>query len=141
MKVSYCMKFLILSKIWAHTKWFLTFSFLFLMRSTFFSVSLLASSLLFNPPTRSPWQAYILPTKFTPTAVLRQNDPLLWLCLPVSPVKVLNSYFITVTCLLQKSWMGCRQYLVENLRLSMFLILSNRLIGYFKITILGQLLL
>lgn len=38
------------------------------------------------------WEAYILPTKHTPTAVLYQNGPLLWIHLPVSHAKVLTRY-------------------------------------------------
>lgn len=56
------------------------------------------------------WQVYILPTKLAPTAVLCQNGPLLWLHLPVSPIKVLNPYFEAVACLAQKSRMESRKY-------------------------------
>ena len=41
-----------------------------------------------------------------PTEVLRQNSLILWLHLPISPVKVLNSYLEAVACLAQKSRMG-----------------------------------
>lgn len=50
-----------------------------------------------------PWQACKLPTTLTPTAVLWQNCLLLWLHLPILPLKVLNPYFETATCLAQKS--------------------------------------
>lgn len=43
-----------------------------------------------------PWQVYILPTKLTPTAVLWQNSPLLWVHLLILPVKVLNPCFETI---------------------------------------------
>ena len=56
------------------------------------------------------WQAYILPTRLAPTEVLWQNRPLLWLHLPVSPVKVLNPYFEAVVCLAQKSRIESRKY-------------------------------
>ena len=46
-----------------------------------------------------PWQARILPTKLTPTVVLWQNSPLMWIQLPVLQVKVLNPYFEALTCL------------------------------------------
>lgn len=41
-----------------------------------------------------PWQARISPTKLTPTAVLW----LIWIHLPISPVKVLLPYFEAVAC-------------------------------------------
>ena len=56
------------------------------------------------------WQACILPTRLTPTAVLWQNGPLLWMHLPVSPAKVLNPYFEAVACLAQKCRMESRKY-------------------------------
>ena len=54
------------------------------------------------------WKTCTLPTKLTPTAVLRQNGPLLWLHLPVLPLKVLNLYFEAVTCLIQNIQMESR---------------------------------
>lgn len=57
-----------------------------------------------------PRQAYILPTRSIPLAVLWQNCPLLWLHLPVLPVKVLNLYFEEVVCLVQKSQTESKQY-------------------------------
>lgn len=48
-----------------------------------------------------PWEAYILPTNLTPTAVLWQKGPLRWIHLPVSPMKVLNPYHEAVALLVQ----------------------------------------
>ena len=61
-----------------------------------------------------PWQAGILPIKLTPTAVLWKTGPLLWLCLPVWAIKVLNPYFEAVACLAQKSRMESRRYFVRE---------------------------
>ena len=55
-------------------------------------------------------QTRILPSKLAPTAVLWQNGPLLWLYLPVSPVKVLNPYFEAVACLAQKNKIESGKY-------------------------------
>lgn len=56
-----------------------------------------------------PRQAYILPTRSIPVAVLWQNCPL-WLHLPVLPVKVLNLYFEEVACLVQKNQIESKSY-------------------------------
>lgn len=40
----------------------------------------------------------------------KQIGPLLWLHLPISPVKVLNPYFEAVACLAQKSRIESRKY-------------------------------
>lgn len=56
------------------------------------------------------WQACILPTRLAPTAVLWKNGTLLWLHLPVSPVKGLSPYFEAIACLAQKSRIESRKY-------------------------------
>lgn len=48
-----------------------------------------------------PWAVYILATKHTPTAVLWQDGPLLWIHLPCSPSKVLTHYYEAVANLIQ----------------------------------------
>lgn len=48
-----------------------------------------------------PWEAYIVPTNLTPTAVIWQKGPLRWIHLPVSPVQVLNPYHEAVALLVQ----------------------------------------
>lgn len=55
-----------------------------------------------------PWEIYVLPTPHTPTAVLWQDGPLLWLHLPVFPAQVLNPYYEAVTCLVEKSQIESR---------------------------------
>ena len=65
------------------------------------------------------WQTCILYIKLTPTVVLWQNNLLKWIHLPVSPVKILNSYFEAVACLVQKirvgsSFIFCRETNVVN---------------------------
>lgn len=52
-----------------------------------------------------PWEAYILPTNLTPTAVIWQKGPLRWIHLPVSPSKVLTPYYEAVALLVQQ----CRE--------------------------------
>ena len=47
------------------------------------------------------WAAYIFSTVHTPTAVLWQDGPLLWIHLPVSPSRVLTPYWEAVACLVQ----------------------------------------
>lgn len=39
-----------------------------------------------------PWVGYILPTKYTLTVFIWQKGPLLWINLPIFPLKVLNPY-------------------------------------------------
>lgn len=46
------------------------------------------------------WGLYILPTKHTPTAVLFQSNPLLWIHLPVSPARALTTYYDLVATLI-----------------------------------------
>lgn len=47
------------------------------------------------------WAAYVLATAHTPTAVLWQGGPLLWLHLPVSPARVLTPYYEAIACMVQ----------------------------------------
>lgn len=57
-----------------------------------------------------PWEAYILTTAHTPTAVLWQHGPLLWMHLPVSPARVLTPYHEAVGALVQISRVESNKY-------------------------------
>lgn len=57
-----------------------------------------------------PWEAYILTTAHTPTAVLWQHGPLLWMPLPVSPARVLTPYHEAVGALVQISRVESNKY-------------------------------
>ena len=54
----------------------------------------------------------MLPTKLT--VILWQNSLLLWLHLPVSPVRILNPYFEAVACLAQRAGWNLGDILTEN---------------------------
>lgn len=49
-----------------------------------------------------PWGLFVFPSKHTPTAVLYQDAPLHWIHLPVSPSKVLTSFFDFVSLLIAR---------------------------------------
>lgn len=55
------------------------------------------------------WGAYILAKALTPTAVLWQQGPLLWLHLPVSPVRVLTPFYEAVAQLVQMARIESRK--------------------------------
>ena len=57
-----------------------------------------------------PWTAYILATAHTPTAVLWQGGPLIWIHLPVSPARVLTPYYAAVAVLVQMCRTESRKY-------------------------------
>ena len=68
-----------------------------------------------------------------------KNGLLLRLCLPIYWVHELNTYLGEANCLIQKIRMESRRYFGREPTAINIPILSNRLIGYFKIVILGQL--
>lgn len=45
---------------------------------------------------------YILPTKYTLTVFIWQKGPLLWINLPIFPLKVLNPYYKAVVGIIKK---------------------------------------
>lgn len=86
------------------------------------------------------WGLFILPTAHTPTAVLYQDTPLLWIHLNASPSKALAPYPDLVATLIATGRKDSLSYLEKILLSFVFLILNNSRIGFFNLMITGHFL-